>query len=658
MRPSLVRLVLSLCCIAAMQTVNAQKEFLDSLRKRILREKSDTEVVRLHVQLGNLLRTNDTADAWRQYRSIDSIAVKTGKDYFAGQAHFLAATIELDRNQNKSIGNFERAIRIFSKYPDNKKILLSLAASYLNLGLVHHSIYDYQSAIASYLKAEEVYLKADPRNADIAILYGNLGITYGSANQNENAFIYCKKALDWARKANDQRTLMNGLYSYGAALSNIKKSPECLAVLDSAKAIAIKINDVYIEYSSDFQKAAYYYYSKQYQKALEQYTALLQMARKFNVPQAIGSNFINMAGNELELKMPKLAIAHLDSSAKYIDYTLPTQMKQMYFENYAEAYRQTGNYDKAFAFKDSMAVVKDSLYSAEKIKEIEFRQATYNYGKQQAEISKLEDEKQLQAYAIRQKNTLNYILVGSAAALLLLFLLLIRLYQQRKKIDRQRIAELETEKKLAATEAVLKGEEQERSRLAKDLHDGLGGMLSGIKYSFQNMKGNLVMTPDNRLAFDRGMDMLDSSIKEMRRVAHNMMPEALVKFGLDTALRDFCNDINQSGALEVSYQSIGIDNAAVEQTTGIAIYRIVQELVNNTIKHASAKAAIVQVTKTDSMISITVEDDGKGFDPSILNAAKGIGWTNIQSRVEFLKGKMDVQSAPDKGTSVHIELTA
>jgi len=129
--------------------------------------------------------------------------------------------------------------------------------------------------------------------------------------------------------------------------------------------------------------------------------------------------------------------------------------------------------------------------------------------------------------------------------------------------------------------------------LAKDLHDGLGGMLSGIKYSFKRMKGNLMMTPDNTPAFERSMDMLDSSIKEMRRVAHNMMPEALVKFGLDTALNDFCNDNSKSGALQVSDQSIGFENVEIAKTTIITIYRIVQELINNTIKHAIAKTALV-----------------------------------------------------------------
>jgi signal transduction histidine kinase len=209
---------------------------------------------------------------------------------------------------------------------------------------------------------------------------------------------------------------------------------------------------------------------------------------------------------------------------------------------------------------------------------------------------------------------------------------------------------------LTATEAVLKGEEQERTRLAKDLHDGLGGMLSGIKYSFQTIKGNLIMTPDNARAFERSMDMLDSSIKEMRRVAHNMMPEALVKFGLDTAMKDLCNEIDQSGALKVNYQSIGLEGAVIDQITSITIYRIVQELINNTMKHAAAKNAIVQLSKSGEILSVTVEDDGKGFDMAMLKQSKGMGWNNIQNRVEFLKGKLDVNAEAGKGISVHIEV--
>lgn len=243
-------------------------------------------------------------------------------------------------------------------------------------------------------------------------------------------------------------------------------------------------------------------------------------------------------------------------------------------------------------------------------------------------------------------------------ALLLVITWLYRNCRQQRKWQRQRIRELETEKQLAATEAVLKGEEQERGRLAQDLHDGLGGLLSGIKYSLDTMKGSVPLHSGNRLAIERSMDMLDSSIREMRRVAKHMMPETLVKFGLDTALRDCCNDIHQSGSLQVMYQSIGMEGVELEQGAAITIYRIVEELLGNILKHAGATQAIVQLSRSGHQLSITVEDDGRGFDTSILQSGQGMGWSIIRSRIGYLRGQLNVQSSPGKGSSVLIELTA
>ncbi|HEY3402356.1 MAG TPA: ATP-binding protein [Ohtaekwangia sp.] len=248
-------------------------------------------------------------------------------------------------------------------------------------------------------------------------------------------------------------------------------------------------------------------------------------------------------------------------------------------------------------------------------------------------------------------------ILSSGLVLLVTVLLSYRNYKQSRRLQHQRIIEQETARQLAATGAVVKGEEQERSRLARDLHDGLGGMLSGIKYSLGTMKGNLIMTPDNAQAFERSLEMLDNSIREMGRVAQNMMPEGLVKFGLDTALKDYCYEVNQRGALKINYQSIGLENVVLDQIVSITLYRIIQELVTNTMKHSGAGMAIVQITKAGDLLSVTVEDDGKGFDKGMLKQPTGMGWGNIQNRIEFLKGKLDVNTQPGKGTSVLIELT-
>jgi signal transduction histidine kinase len=201
---------------------------------------------------------------------------------------------------------------------------------------------------------------------------------------------------------------------------------------------------------------------------------------------------------------------------------------------------------------------------------------------------------------------------------------------------------------------MLKGQEEERSRLAKDLHDGLGGLLSGVKFSLSNMKDNLIITPDNMAVFERSLDMLDTSIKELRRVAHNMMPELLTKFGLDEALKEYVNGINATGLFTLKYQSVGMDTR-IEKTTEIIIYRIVQELLNNIMKHATATEVMVQLVKEANRLSIMVEDNGKGFDTVKLKDNKGAGLTSIQSRVNYLKGRLDINSEEGKGTLVNIE---
>ena len=222
--------------------------------------------------------------------------------------------------------------------------------------------------------------------------------------------------------------------------------------------------------------------------------------------------------------------------------------------------------------------------------------------------------------SLQKKSTFNYFLIGSVAALLITGFLGYRnlrhrhqLAKQREELQQQRIRELEKDKQLIAVDSMLKGQEDERSRLAKDLHDGLGGLLSGVKFSLSNMKDNLIMTPDNMAVFERSLDMLDTSIKELRRVAHNMMPEILTKFGLDEALREYCNTVNATNLLAVKYQSLGMETR-LDKATEIIIYRIVQELLNNVLKHASASEAFIQLIRENDRLNMVVEDNGRGFD--------------------------------------------
>jgi len=307
-------------------------------------------------------------------------------------------------------------------------------------------------------------------------------------------------------------------------------------------------------------------------------------------------------------------------------------------------------------------IVSDSLFKAETSKRVAEVEAQYQNEKKQTEIVQLQKDKQIQSLTIRQKSTLNYFLIGSLAAFLVAAFLGYRNFRHRQQLTKQqgelqqqRISELEKDRQLIAVDAMLQGQEEERSRLAKDLHDGLGGLLSGVKFSLSNMKDNLIITPENMTVFERSLDMLDTSIKELRRVAHNMMPEMLTRFGLNEALKEYCNTINTTNLLLVKYQSIGMDSR-IEKSSEIIIYRIIQELLNNILKHAAATEAMIQLVKEEGRLSIIVEDNGKGFDIATLKENKGAGLTSVQSRVDYLKGQLDIHSEAGKGTLVNIEL--
>ena len=526
----------------------------------------------------------------------------------------------------------------------------SIGAAYFNIGVAHRFRQDLDSALQYTLEAARL-LDGKGYGSIESTLNDGLQSLYMSMTQYDKAVEYGEKAVALSRKYQKMEDLATSLNNLGLSYVELDHVDDAKRVYKEGLEITRKIGYQSVEAMLLNNLSDILLREGRFEEAGANAFKVLEINKKLRDSGTI------MNANTV-LANYYLSKQEYDKAEQLANKVLAFADQQSLDDGRINAYNMLARI--AFARKE---FAKGIQYQFQEHKATE---AVFNESVKQREAGwrvRYETEKKdaqikLQQGVLQRKNIINYSLMAGAVILLIISLLSYRNYKQKQELQQQRITELETEKKLTATEAVLKGEEQERTRLAKDLHDGLGGMLSGIKYSFQTMKGNLVMTPDNAQAFERSMDMLDSSIKEMRRVAHNMMPEALVKFGLDTALKDFCNDINQSGALRVTYQSIGLENAAIEQTTAIAIYRIVQELINNTMKHASAKTAIVQVTKTDGNISITVEDDGKGFDPVILKGGRGIGWSNIQSRIEYLKGKLDVQSEPGKGTSVLIELKA
>jgi signal transduction histidine kinase len=625
----------------------AQVTTTDSLLNLAKVAKKDTLAVQLFLDIGDQYQDNDPATAKHWYSK--ALALSNQIDYAKGKIKSLTYygnIFSILGQRDSAIFFVQQALVIARATGDSLNIGLAL----LNIGVFYGEAAEFTMAIDYCLQGLKIVEGKTYSKIEVQI-NDRLQVLYMQMTQYDKAIAFGEKAVVQARQLKIPAMLAQSLSNLSMSYSGKKMLDKAAPLLTEALAISRELGSTNMESSIllnlaniALQKGDYETVKKYSERSLELFRQIKSLAGEVTALRALGICYLHQK--------------EFATATSYAQQAISIAKANNYKAEYAGAIKLLSNI--SFATGDLEAGEK---YSQENetiltamIEDI-LSEKSANLEKK-FETDKKDTQLKLQYAQIQRKNLYNYIFAGGSAIMLIIFLLSYRTYQQKQKLQQQRIGELETQQQLTATEAVLKGEERERARLAKDLHDGLGGMLSGIKYSFNTMKGNLILTPENAQAFERSMDMLDSSIKEMRRVAHNMMPEALVKFGLDTALKDFCIDINQTGALQVNYQSIGLQNLIIEQTTAITIYRIVQELINNTMKHAAAANAIVQLSHTDGKISITVEDDGKGFDTTLLNQTKGIGWSNIQNRVEFLKGKLDVQSAPGNGTSVLIELKA
>ena len=206
-----------------------------------------------------------------------------------------------------------------------------------------------------------------------------------------------------------------------------------------------------------------------------------------------------------------------------------------------------------------------------------------------------------------------------------------------------------------ATKAVIEAEENERKRIAGDLHDGVGQMMSAAKMNLSAFEDRIQFaTTEDKLGYEKLIALVDESCKEVRAVSHNMMPNALLKAGLASAVKEFIDKID-SRVLKVNLYSEGL-NERLDGNVETVLYRVIQECVNNVIKHSGANQLEISLVKDADGIAVTIEDNGKGFDTTQKSKFEGIGLKNIKTRIEYLKGTVDFDSSPGQGTLVAIHV--
>jgi len=482
---------------------------------------------------------------------------------------------------------------------------LSKIKAVTNIGWAFMELNQCDTAVA-YFKTAINLMRSN--NLDkFAPVYNNIASCYGDLKKYDSAKKYVLIGIDIAQKNNDLVAEANGLNILGTVHEAYKEYNDELKVLMQAKAIREKLGDPFFIVSDMATIAGLYSKTGQYQKGIEIAQQALEIAKKNNIVIKLSLIYQALASN----------------------------------------YEGAGNYAAAMTAYKQLSAMKDSMYAEASPEALAEMRAKYETEKKERKIH------EQQSKLAKQK-----IVIGSIIAVAILIALLgytqYRRYQWKQEA-KMRVAILKQQEE--ATKAVIEAEEAERQRIAKDLHDGVGQMMSAAKMNLSAFESNVhFKNEEEKESFEKIITLVDESCREVRSVSHNMMPNALLKNSLSSAIREFIDKLDHK-KLQVHLYTEGLEDR-LDSNVETVLYRVIQECVNNVIKHAEANTLDISIVREANEITATIEDNGKGFSTSDKEKFDGIGLKNIRTRIEYLKGTVDFDSSAGKGTliALHVPL--
>jgi signal transduction histidine kinase len=511
-----------------------------------------------------------------------------------------AARLEIG-NMYLIAGNREMALKCYTDMLpalEEAKQIEQCANTLINIAIIHNQFHDKERALHYLRQADVIAEKYNLIRPKMGI-YSVMVNVYNENRQLDSAALYAEKSYEIAKKEND--------------------IPHMIICTQMLSGVYGDLNDL--------------------GKAKQYADECLAMATRFGDKRKLSVAWITVAKANFNMKQ----YDECDTYAYKAWEADSTDLQQA--ENatsyLCKANINLGNQERAYYFFDKYQSIRDQMGEKSLHDSLSDMEVKYETEKKEMRIAALEKEKEFHLW----------LSIAGVVVFLLIIGLLIFAYRfnaQKRKLAEQQILHLEQEKRLITTQAALDGETAERSRLARDLHDGLGGTLSVIKLNLKGIKTYSVMDASDIDRFNHALTTLEQSIGEVRRVAHNLMPEALFREGLKTALECFCVDIPNA-----HFRFFGEDKR-LEGNLEILFYRCAYELINNAMKYAEAQNIHVQLIIDKELVSLTVQDDGCGFIPE--NVTRGTGLNNIRARVSSCNGRMNLYSTPGNGTEACIEI--
>lgn len=508
---------------------------------------------------------------------------------------------------------------------------------------------EHDKTVSYFLKAVREFEKLKPYDERVSLYYEGSGV-YSKNSDFKDALKFINQGIRDAKFIKSDLLIADGYNRLGVVLEREKLLDSAMVYYQKSLKINESINEpLGTSYSLD-NIAGIYGAKNQSLKALPYQKRSLNIRKKLNDRFGLSIALINISESFNNLNQ-------LDSAIKYAKQSLEisTDIKFLDLEQYtlnhlSDIYKKKGDFEKALNYKNEGMILKDSIYNKTKSQQIQELTAKYETEKKEKKIKELNQQAQIKDLEISRKN--NQLVFG--LILFITALIIIWLYLNRKKIQTKIEIQNEIIKQQdLATKAILDAEDKERRRIAGDLHDGVGQLLSAALMNLNGLKNmGLKVSEKQRITLEKSLALISESYDEMRSLSHQMMPNALIKSGLASAVREFLSKIDEN-QLKINLNLSGF-HEKLEQKTETVIYRVIQEAVNNVIKHAEAKSLSIQLHQDKDGISLTIEDDGKGFD--LKRKENGIGLEQMKSRIGLLNGDLEIDSRLGKGTLLQISI--
>lgn len=596
------------------------------------------------------------------YRNIDSLLSKkyleNGKTLIKGDAFlsakydFYEAQYNLDRNKAKAAISYQKAIKALANIKNEESDLLQASAWY-SYGVTQKDKEGYPFLAKIILEKSIPLAKKYESSRNLGFLYTQFAVILTYNAEFKKAQEYNTKALNILEKKYPNSTeLFFNYLNFSNNFCYQANSTEAKKFLDKAETLISPYPDSSVNAFYYYSKTLYYITIQRNSEAVSVIDKGISYARRFNQNLLAQMFYFNKYDILRKLKKYNEAKGTLEDILTEKSLALDLNNRKTIYKQLSSLSEEMGNPKEALVWEQKYSRLNDSLNTENVKLEINKIESKFNAAEKERKIATLNAEKKQKELEVNKKNSY---LWGLSLFLLLVLCLLIFLYiiyRKNKKISEQRINDIKQKEELSLTKAILDGEERERERIARDLHDGLGGMLAGVKINFSTWSSSH-LDPEKDPEFYRILGQLDNSVSELRHVARNLMPESLLNFGLETALNDLCEFYSRKD-MEIDFQAINIEKN-LPLTIQLNIYRIVQELLANAIKHAEATNILLQCSQSGKDFFITIEDNGKGFESNREPKTKSMGLHNLKNRVDYLKGNMEI-SSDSQGTTINIEL--